>query len=248
MEAGIPLLVSIPEVVDRADLILAMVPGGAAQEAASDAVPALKPGQLYADLGTASPPTKERISQLVESTGAAFVDVAIMGTPQHNRHGVATLASGRDASRYRDMVTPFGMKVEVVGERPGKAAAIKMFRSILMKGTEALILEALLACRTWNVTDDVMRSVSATLGRQPFYPDWVAHQVASDAIHGERRAHEMDMVIETMRDVGIEPRVTRGTAEMLHWAAGLGLREHFGGETPADWRAVIEEIAARTGL
>jgi len=245
-EDGITLLPSIVEAVAGADMILAMVPGGVAFDVASEALPALKPGQIYADLGTASPPVKEKISQLLEPTGSSFVDVAILGSPAQDGHRVATLVSGKEAARYRDMVTPFGMKVELAGDRPGRAAAIKMFRSILMKGIEGLILEALLAARAWDVTDTVMESVSGTLGKQPFYPDWVSHSVRGGAIHAARRAHEMDMVIETMQDVGVEARMTRATAETLHWAAGLGLREHFGGEIPGSWQEVIEEIAKRT--
>lgn len=245
-EARIPLASSVGEVIAGADLILAMVPGAVALDTAREALPALSPGQLYADLGSASPPVKEQLAQLVEAAGASFVDVAILGSPTMDGFQVACLVSGKDAARYREIVTPFGMKVEVAGERPGRAAAIKMFRSILMKGIEALILEAAIACRTWDVTDEVMSSVSKTLGKQPFYPDWVAHSITGDAIHAGRRAHEMDMVIETMKSVGVEPRMTRATAEMIHWSADLGLREHYGGKKPQDWQAVIEEMVRRS--
>lgn len=207
--------------VAKADLILAMVPGGAAYEAASEAAPVLKAGQIYADLGRASPPVKEKISQLIEPSGALFVDVAIMGALPQDKHRVPTLVSGKEAASYCELVRPFGMKAEVAGDRPGRAAAIKMFRSIMMKGIEALVFEALLAARTWNVTDTVMESVSESLGSRPLYPDWASHFVRGGAIHAARRAHEMDMVIETMQDVGVEARMTHATAEMLHWTADL---------------------------
>ena len=61
-----------------------------------------------------------------------------MGSPLEDKHRIATMASGKEAERYREMVTPFEMKVTVVGDRLGRAAAIKMFRSIFMKGIEAL--------------------------------------------------------------------------------------------------------------
>jgi hypothetical protein len=116
----------------------------------------------------------------------------------------------------------------------------------MMKGIEALILEALLACRKWDVTDDVMASVSRSLDKQHFYPDWVAHATRGTALHAARRAHEVDMVMETLRDVGVEPLATRGTAARLHWAADLKLREHYGGVAPDDWREVIEEVLRRS--
>ncbi len=246
-EVGIPLVGSISEVVAASDLILAMVPGGAALQAATDAANAMKPGQMYADLGTATPPIKDEMARVVEDRGAAFVDVAIMGSPHQDRHSVPTLCSGKEAERYKEMVSPLGMKVTVVGERPGRAAAIKMFRSIFMKGIEALCVETLMACKTWDVTDEVMGSINTTMEKMQWFPEHVNFLVTTDAIHGERRAHEMDMVIETLEAVGVEPRITRGTAEVIHWTASLGLKEHFGGEVPPRWEMVIDEIFRKTG-
>lgn len=246
-EAGVPLLGSVQEVAAASDLVLAMVPGGFALEAATDAASVLGPGQMYADMGTATPPIKEQMAGLVEARGASFVDVAIMGSPQQDRHSVPTLASGREAERYRQLVSPLGMKVTVVGERPGRAAAIKMFRSIFMKGIEALVIETLMATETWDVTDEVMGTINTTIEKMKWFPEHANFLVTSDAIHAERRAHEMDMVMETMKAVGVEPRMTAATAAFIHWTAGLGLKEHFGGEVPSSWKTVIEEIARRTG-
>jgi 3-hydroxyisobutyrate dehydrogenase-like beta-hydroxyacid dehydrogenase len=246
-EAGVPLMASIAEAVAASNLILAMVPGGMALDAAAEAAAVMKPGQMYADMGTATPPMKEQMAGLVEAKGASFVDVAIMGSPHQDRHSVPTLASGKNAQGYKDLVTPFGMKVTVVGDRPGRAAAIKMFRSIFMKGIEALSVEILMACKTWDVTDVVMDSINTSMEKMRFFPEHVNFLVTTDAIHGGRRAHEMDMVIETMKAVGVDPKMTRGTAELIHWTAGLGLREHFGGEVPAKWEDVIDEISNRAG-
>ena len=55
----------------------------------------------------------------------------------------------------------------------------------------------------------------------------------------------MDMVVQTMLDVGVEPRMTRATVEMLHWTASLGLKEQFGGEVPSNWQTVVDEIFRR---
>lgn len=245
-EADVPLSASVADVARASDLILAMVPGGAAVAAATEAAHVLRAGQTYADMGTATPPAKEQMAALVEGAGAAFVDVAIMGSPHQDRHSVPTLASGREAEGYRELVTPFGMKVSVVGDRPGRAAAIKMFRSIFMKGIEALTIETLMACETWGVADAVMGTINTTMERMRWYPEHANFLVTSDAIHGERRAHEMDMVVETMEAVGVEPRMTRATAAFIHWTASLGLKEHFGGEVPARWEDVIAEVFRRT--
>ena len=247
-EAGVPLSGSVEEVVEQSDLILAVVPGPAAPEAASLAAARLGPGKFYVDMGTATPPMKERMAGMIEETGAAFVDVAIMGSPVQDGHRFPTLASGRGADEFRRLVEPLGMRVTVVGERPGRAAAIKMFRSIFMKGIEALVIETLMSCCSWDVVDEVMGSISASLAKMPFYPDQVNFLVTTDAIHAERRAKEMDMVVETMQAVGVEPRMSRATAEMIHWMASLGLKEHFGVELPSDWRKVLDEVLKRRAV
>ena len=116
-----------------------------------------------------------------------------------------------------------------------------------MKGIEALVIETLMACKTWGVADVVMGTVTKSLDKQPFYPDYTDFLVTTDAIHAERRAKEMDMVIQTMLDVGVEPKMTRATADMIHWTANLGLKEHFGGEVPANWEIVLDEISRNIG-
>lgn len=243
-EAHVRLLPSNAEVGEVADVVLVAVPGWRAVEAAEQTAPGLRPGQLYVDVGSASPRVKHALAEVVQATGATTVDVAILSSPLMDGHRVATLASGPEAARYRDLMRRYGFNVEVVGEQPGQAAAIKMLRSVLMKGIESLLLESLLAARRHGVEDIVLDTVGAFWDKGSFV-EMANLLITTDAIHAGRRAHEADMMSEVVREVGITPRLSPIIAETLHWSASLGLKEHFGGEVPKEWKSVIDAMLAK---
>ena len=243
-EAKVELLPSNAEAAEVSDVILVAVPGYRALEAAQQAAPGLRKGQIYVDVGSASPRVKQELAQVVEAAGATMVDVAILNSPLTEGHRVSTLASGPEAGRYRDLMTPYGLKIEVVGERPGQAAAIKMLRSVLMKGIESLLLESLLAARRHGVEDIVLSTVGAFWDAGGF-AEGANLLITTDAIHSGRRAHEADMMSEVVAEVGITPRLSPVIAETLHWSTSLGLKEHFGGEVPKDWKTVIDAMLAK---
>lgn len=243
-EARVTLLPSNAEVGEVSDVVLVAVPGVRALEAAQQAAPGLRRGQLYVDVGSASPRVKHALAEVVAAAGATTVDVAILSSPLIEGHRVATLASGPEAGRYRELMTPYGFKIDLVGEQPGQAAAIKMLRSVLMKGIESLLLESLLAARRHGVEDVVLSTVGDFWNKGSFV-EMANVLITTDAIHAGRRAHEADMMSEVVQEVGITPRLSPHVAETLHWSAGLGLREHFGGEVPKDWKTVIDAMLAK---
>jgi 3-hydroxyisobutyrate dehydrogenase-like beta-hydroxyacid dehydrogenase len=137
------------------------------------------------------------------------------------------------------------MRLEVVSESVGTAAATKMFRSIIVKGLEALMFECVLAAAPYNADDRVFSSLSAS------FPgiDWqkLAHYMVSRVVlHGERRAREMEEVAETLQSLGIEPIMAEAAARRQDWCARLGISAHFGPEGPKSYREVLEAIAACT--
>ena len=64
------------------------------------------------------------------------------------------------------------------------------------------------------------------------------------ALHGRRRAVEMDSVADTLTDLGLDPFTAVGSGRRQMWVAGLGLRERFGAkgpETLEDFLAAVAE-------
>jgi 3-hydroxyisobutyrate dehydrogenase-like beta-hydroxyacid dehydrogenase len=243
-EADVELLPSNAEAAEVADLVLVAVPGSRALEAAEQAAPGLRAGQLYVDVGSASPRVKQALAEVVAARGASPIDVAIVSSPLLDGHRIATLASGSAAAEYRDLMTPYGFNITVVGDRPGQAGAIKMLRSVIVKGLEALLLESLLAARRHGVEEVVLGTVGEFMDKGTF-AEMANFLLTTDAIHAGRRAQEADMMVEVVEDVGIAPTMSTSVARMLHWSADLELKEHFGGEVPADWRTVVDTILAK---
>ena len=141
--AGVTLLKTPAEVVAVADVIIAAVPGSKALQAAESIVGELAKGKIYADVSTSSPTAKQKIASFIEPTGARFVDGALMGGLTLQQHKVPTLVSGSGASQFIQIMTPYHMALEKVSDKAGDAIAIKLIRSVYMKGVASLEVEML---------------------------------------------------------------------------------------------------------
>lgn len=238
-EAGVTLVSSPAAVVGNVNVIVAAVPGSQALSAALAAVALLSPGQIYLDVSTSTAASKKRMAEAIEKQGALFVDGAMMGGLSMQHHKVPTLLSGRGSDDLIRLLTPFGMVLTKVSDVPGDAIAIKLVRSIAMKGLAALATETLEAAVKLGVDKEVLRSVENTLSAAPFNDtlDWL---VTASAVHARRQVHEMNDVMDMMQEIGVTPAVTRGTVQRLEWLAAQNFPEKFSGKKPQDW----QEIAA----
>src|SRR5678815_3900231 len=136
------------------------------------------------------------------------------------------------------------MRLEVVAETIGTAVAVKMCRSIVVKGLEALLFECVMGASKYGAEDRVFASLDET------FPgvDWkklADYMVGRVVVHGERRAREMEEVAETLRAIGVDPIMAEATVRRQQWAADLELRSRFGAEGPRSYREVLDVLAAR---
>jgi 3-hydroxyisobutyrate dehydrogenase-like beta-hydroxyacid dehydrogenase len=230
-EIGTLRTASIGELLAVSDVIFSCVTGAMAVAVAEEAAPFLGPGHLFVDVNTASPKVKEQVGQKVAPSGAAFVDAAMMGAVPAYLHRVPILASGSGAERFFTLMTPWGMSVKVIGEKPGQASAIKMFRSIFMKGLLSLFVETLTATHRYGVDGMVLSSIAESLDNVPFL-ETARMQMTKGSVNAERMAHEMEEVIATLEELGVPSGMSRASMEKLLWFAGFKLREKFGGELP----------------
>jgi len=223
------------------DIVFAAVTCAVALDVANQAAPHLGGRHLYVDINSVSPETKIAIGRVVTDAGAKYVEAAVMaGVPGYG-HKVPMLLSGEAAGDLIEAMTPLGMELEDFGPELGRASALKMFRSIMVKGMEALFQECVLGADHYGVAKKVLDSVGDG------YPgvDWdkmAHHLIGRTAIHGERRAHEMLEVAATLSAIGIEPIMADAAARRIQWAADQGLQEKFGGAAPKDYRDVIKVI------
>jgi 3-hydroxyisobutyrate dehydrogenase-like beta-hydroxyacid dehydrogenase len=156
-------------------------------------------------------------------------------------HKVPILLAGTAAGDFAASMSPYGMCLEVLGESIGQASAVKMCRSVIMKGVEALILECLLAANRYGVEERVLSSLSRSM--QGFdWAKWADYITGRTALHAERRAQELEEASRSLEAIGVEPLMTSAANRRLLWAAGLGLEKRFAGKMPRTYRDVISAI------
>ena len=244
-ETGAVPTAGMEELLSRVEVVFSCVTGAMAVSVAEKAAPFLRKGHLFVDVNTAAPQVKEQAAGMVEKTGAEFVDAAMMGAIPTFLHRVPILATGRGAERFQAVMQPYGMTIRVIGAKPGQASAVKMFRSIFMKGLLSLFLEMLTATHRYGVDEMVLGSIAESLDGIPFL-ETARVQMTKGVVNANRMAHEMEDVLETLKDLGVPGTMTEATRNKLQWCSRLGLKEHFGGDMPETLDDVLEAIEQRT--
>ena len=203
---------ALGDAVRDADLVISAVTASASRDVARDAAPWLRPGQIFLDVNSVSPETKRGNARAVEASGADYVEAAVMAPVLPQRLAVPMLLGGRRAGVLAAALKGFGMNATVAAEEIGTASAIKMCRSIMIKGIEALVVESMFAARRFGAEEAVLASLDRTfpqMGWNAQLPDDLVSRVAE---HGRRRAAEMREVATTLEDVGIAPTMASATA------------------------------------
>jgi len=240
------LVDSTSALVRASDIVFSTVTSSSAFEAASTAAEFLEPRHLYADLNSVSPAVKVEIDRVVGRSGASFVEVAVMAPVLPYGHKVPMLINGAGAPAFAAAMTPFGLRLQLLERaKVGSAAAVKMCRSIVVKGLEALLFECVMGASKFDADDLVWASLEETFPGIAWkkLADYTSGRVV---VHGERRAREMEEVAETLRAIGVDPIMAEATARRQDWSAQLDLRSRFGPEGPGTYRDVLEAIAAVT--
>lgn len=205
-----------------ASVVFCLVTADQAVTAARTAAPHLGKGTLWFDGNSCSPGAKTRSAEVIEATGARYVDTAIMAPVHPRLHRTPMLLSGPHAAAALDLVTQLGMSAKVAGDRVGEASAIKMLRSVIIKGLEALTAESFLAARRAGVEEAVLASLQAS---DPGI-DWAArgaYNLERMLVHGARRSAEMVEVAATLRELGLPDRMAAATVDWQAELAALAL-------------------------
>ncbi|MEE2761072.1 MAG: DUF1932 domain-containing protein [Pseudomonadota bacterium] len=220
--AGIVASNSAADAVAGADVVLSAVVSDQTVVAAEHSAPHLYAGQFYLDINSTSPDKKREAAQLVKASGADFVEAAVMDLVPPHGLSVPMLLAGARAADLAEILSGFGMDVSAIGENIGDASAVKMVRSVFMKGFTAILLECLVAANKLDAEEAIFDSLQVS------FPDldWraTADYYAPRLVkHSKRQAAEMLSVADTLRGLEVEPMTALSTAARLDWMAGLGL-------------------------
>lgn len=238
---------SLQDCVRDADLVISAVTASSAGDVARDAAPHLGAPQIFLDINSVSPETKRQMAELI-SPAAHFVEAAVMAAVPPQRLTVPMLLGGSSASIAAERLRALGMNATALGDRVGVASAVKMCRSVFIKGLEALAVESLIAARRYGAEDQVLASLAATypsMGWQESLPDYLISRVAE---HGRRRAAELREVAQALREVGVLPKLASAIAERQDWLVDeMADREIVYEKDKAfSWRALADAISTPT--
>lgn len=234
-DMGVRVAASAADAISGAEIVIAAVTAASSLEAARSVAPHLSGNPYYLDVNSVSPGRKQATDALLAGK-ARYVDVAILSPIHPARHKSPLLLAGPHAGTIAPALTALGMTASIAGPDIGAAAAIKMVRSVMIKGIEAVTLECFLAAARAGVVEEVAASLKNN------YPtlDWgkvAEYNVERMASHGIRRAAEMQEVADTLRELGVEPLMTNATVQRQREMGEIGKQDKV--------RATLDQGRAR---
>ncbi len=215
-----------------ADWIVSAVTADQSLLAAEAAAGWLRAGQVYFDINSVSPERKRRSADIVNARGAAYVDMAVMAPVHPRGHKTPVLIAGDAAGDIEGVLDGLGFDFDVVGSEPGAATAIKMVRSLFVKGLEAITVETLQAAAASSCFDYILKSLSTSfpgLG----WPDFAEYQFERTLRHGRRRAAEMRESAATLNGLGLHGALANAIADIQEEMGRLGFAHDMANELPA---------------
>ncbi len=235
---------SLGDCVREAELVISSVTASSALDVAKEASRMLQAGQFFLDINSVSPGTKQKMAAYFEKAEAHFVEAAVMAAVPPQRLKVPMLLGGVRATELAERMSSIGMNASVASDRIGVASAVKMCRSVVIKGLEAIAVESMFAARRYGAENAVLASLAATfpeMGWNAQLPDYLISRIAE---HGKRRAAEMREAAQALRDVGIAPLMADATAErqdsLVREIADNNLSSRVG--KPFSWRELADAL------
>ena len=239
---GVRLAHSAADAVRETDIIISAVTAASSLEAARTVEPHLSGSPYYLDINSVSPGRKQETARLLGER-ARYVDVAVIAPIHPARHKTPLLIAGPHAEAVSPLLSELEMKLTVVGTETGHAAAIKMIRSVMIKGIEALTAECFLAAARAGVLEEVTASLKNN------YPslDWskiAEYNLERMASHGERRAAEMEESAATLRELGLDPLMVDSTVKRQREMGALGKDDKVRASLKSGRAAMLDAINA----
>jgi len=216
--AGVEPCATPADAVGDADIVMSVVTADQAATAAALAARHLPQGALYLDMNSCAPTTKLMAANSIENAGGIYVDVAVMAPIEARGHETPMLAAAPDPEAVAARLAAAGLHPRFVGDEIGRASTIKMLRSVMVKGIEALTAECFRAAVKAGVADEVAHSLDASQTDMGWAAQ-AAYNMERMTAHGIRRAAEMREVAKTLRALDIPPAMTTGT---IAWQDDMG--------------------------
>lgn len=241
---GVQACGSMEELCGVSDLVISAVTASNTWAVAEQAARFLQPGALFLDLNSASPGTKQKAAAAIDACGADYVEAGVMTSVPPYGIQVPMLLGGARAAELAGLLTSWEMDAKAVSDKLGVASAIKMSRSVMIKGLEALVIESYATARAYGVEDHVLPTLRET------FPsiDWDrqgAYFFSRVVQHGQRRAEEMREAAHTVEEAGFAPLMAAAIAARQQWVADQARDGVFAGlPRDARWQDYADRLLA----
>lgn len=244
VQMGVQPADSLAEALDGATLVLSLVTAASALEVAKQAAPLLIRDQILLDFNSVAPDTKREAAASIAAGEGDYLDVAVMAPVPPKRLATPLLLGGEQAAIVAPLLTKLGCNAQAASEHIGEVSAIKMCRSVMIKGLEALTTECLSAARQYGVEEAVLNSLHVSfpsLGWDDKLPHYLISRVAE---HGVRRAEEMGEVVKTLQDVGVTASMSQATQQVqARLPAKMQLKSlSYRDLTPFIWQDAVDRL------
>jgi len=245
-QTGVAAHGSMQALCEASDLVLSAVTASSTLAVAREAAPHLRAGTVFLDLNSASPGTKQQCAALVDAAGAHYVEAGVMTSVPPYGIRVPMLLGGARAAELAAALAAWGLDARAVSERLGVASAIKMCRSVMIKGLEALVIESYATARAYGVEEHVLPTLQETFPGID-WPRQGAYFFSRVVQHGQRRAEEMRESARTVQEAGFEPFMASAIADKQQWVADRAREGAFEGVDlkGAPWQAYADRLLAK---
>jgi len=218
-KAGVTMADSLEDAVKGHHYILSAVTASQAHAVAKQAAASITAGQIFIDLNSVSPNVKQRNSALIEAAGGDYVESAVMAPVPPQGMRVPMLLGGKLATSVSSMLNELGMNTKQVSNEIGLASAIKLCRSIMIKGMEALCVQSMQAANHFGVDQHVLTSLAATFPGVGWDTGYEAYLIGRVVEHGQRRSEEMREAALMLEDLGMDPALASAVADVQQTTA-----------------------------
>jgi 3-hydroxyisobutyrate dehydrogenase len=225
------------------DRVWLCVTGDLALPVCRDLLDYLRPGTIVVDLTTAAPGDKRSAFNLAAEHHIQYVDAVILGAIALTAATTPLLAAGptgHEAMRdFEDLGAPVRMLPQATA---GDAAALKLLRTILTKGLEALAVECLVAAEKQGIRAelyDAMSDVDAA-----GFTSFLDMLVRTHIQHSGRRLHEVQRAEAQLTSLGLPASMVAASQQVFTRTTRAAAQNPPPGGATADVEAALKWLGS----
>ena len=218
------------------DVVFSLVFGGVAKEVALEMLPLMKEGAVYIDLTTSVPGDMREAAKAFAERKTGFIDGTALGSFRTNGVTVPFVLSGTNAAAWSAWMNSLGFATTPVPGDAGNASCVKLLRSVLAKGLEALAIECFTAAESMGLRETMMSAFN-DFDLRPLVAAF-EDMGASHIPHCKRRLDEIDHALHMLDEVALDGTMTKASRAFYARTVDSGA-ELVPGAAPGTWDACL---------